>query len=112
MIQPSLFLFFPFPPFISTIHLYVSCYVTSRLSGSSNLFLVVLLSPTSSWSWDLVEGEWDRRGRQVVWDVGGMGPCERLSVLQADIPLVWEAMVWPSIIYVEGFLNELRICVE
>lgn len=45
-----------------------------------------------------------------------MGPSERLSVLQVDIPLVWEAMVWPSIMcmgvaYVGGFLNELRFCV-
>lgn len=108
MVQHSLFLF-SFPPFISTIHLYVSCYITSHVSSSSNLFFVVLRSPTSSWSWDLVEGEWDRRGRQVVWDVGGMGIRERLSVLQVDIHLVWEAMEWPPVICMrlptlEGFL--------
>ena len=114
----TLFLFFLLSP--HSIHLYVSWYVTSHVSGSSNLFFVVLLSPPLPGLPTLLRASEIEEGAKLFGGVGRMGTRERLvsppGLLQVDIHLVWEAMEWPSILCMglptlEGFLNELRICI-
>lgn len=99
------FFFFP-PPFISLTHLYISCYVTPHVFGSSNLFFCC---PSVPHLFLVLWPCWGRVGWKRApscWDVGRMGTRERLSVLQVDIHLVWE---WPPVMYMglptlEGFL--------
>lgn len=63
----SFFFFFSFPPHLFHSPIFISRAMLRLTSSVPRIsFFVVLLSPTSSWSCDLVEGEWDGRGRQAV----------------------------------------------
>ena len=66
-IIPHSFFFFSFPPHLFHSPIFISRAMLRLTSSVPRIsFFVVLLSPTSSWSCDLVEGEWDGRGRQAV----------------------------------------------